>query len=250
MYSWDDSDARRVSSRNRYQKIVIMIFKLIIVMVALFAIPAAEFADLPFACSAAALFFNLLWVGASQPFEDGWETVQEISSTLTNLVNTVVALMLGQDGLGDTGATVMLFVFNGLNLLLILFLIIFAPIRACWQYRRMKQAQEDERVRIANLNAQPMDVLVAPVDDRRPASAASNARPMSAAGADVPAAKTFDTPVGFHSSTFKVEDPDTDDESQFGSDNGGSQRGLLNASANGTADDGGGEVEAKGVVSA
>ena len=88
-----------------------MIFKLIIVMVALFAIPAAEFADLPFACSAAALFFNLLWVGASQPFEDGWETVQEISSTLTNLVNTVVALMLGQDGLGDTGATVMLFVY-------------------------------------------------------------------------------------------------------------------------------------------
>lgn len=128
-----------VPRRNRYQKILIMVFKLVIVMIALFAIPAAEFADLPFAVSTLAIAFNVVYVAISRPFEDVWETFQELCAGMTNVVNTGIALMLGLDQVPHGVATAVLIAVNGLNLVLMAFLIIAAPIRACVQVRGSRE---------------------------------------------------------------------------------------------------------------
>jgi len=107
-----------------------MVFKLMIVMIALFAVPAAEFANLPFALSTIVLSMNVVWLAVSRPFADGTESIQAASSHVTNLINSGVAFALGEGAVSDGVATALMLAFNGINLVLMVSLLIVSPIRA------------------------------------------------------------------------------------------------------------------------
>lgn len=89
-----------------------------------------------------------------------------VLSNMTNFVNVGVAALLVPGGDGDgpiitaSIATLLLMVFNGINLLVILFLLVITPCRICIENRRQKRRKKAQAAkRLANATGSTRNVL-------------------------------------------------------------------------------------------
>lgn len=76
---------QQLCHRSRYNKIIALAFKLILVLVALFVVPTATVSGLPLYVGSALVFLNLLFVAVLRPFQDGAEDFMDSTFVVTGV---------------------------------------------------------------------------------------------------------------------------------------------------------------------
>jgi hypothetical protein len=116
------------SFKMRYYKLGSMAQKVTLVAILLF-VPPRVITGAKMWFGSALIFIQALCASIYQPFSDGMETLMEIFAGFTNVINCVVGLLITY-GIGSAALhDAILFTFNLLNFVVIIFTLIVGPLR-------------------------------------------------------------------------------------------------------------------------
>lgn len=134
---------RPYEEKNKYQKILQMFEKLIILAITLFVFTPSYPAVKYIAANGVILLFTAV-DGISGPFLDNWEDLMHLCSRITNVLNVAVGILINRELLTSSSAqSAILVIVNGFNLLFMLFCSVAGPIV---NYYRGKHAAKDDMI--------------------------------------------------------------------------------------------------------